>query len=94
MEKIGWIVALRAARYRDIREAARASGVGVTLLDIVENGGLTGPGIARKIGKAYDMDAGQIRMITCQQTVERRKREKAQSRKDVQIDRMREVYGA
>ena len=88
-----WMVALRAARYGSIREAAKAADLSLDTLEIVEAGGVTGPGIAQRIGRAYGMSRTQVTEITCQATVERRRREAAQSRKERARDRLKEVYG-
>ena len=89
-----WMIALRQARYASLRDAAKAAGLHLDTLEIVEAGGVTGPGIARRIGKTYGMSRDQVNEITCQATVERRRREASQSRMEKARDRLREVYGA
>lgn len=89
-----WMIALREAQGWTARDAAKAADLRLDTLEIVEAGGVTGPGIARRIGKAYGMSREEINEITCQATVERRRREAAQSRMEKARDRLREVYGA
>lgn len=88
-----WMIALREARYESLREAAKAAGLRLDTLEIMEAGGVTAPEVARRIGAAYGMSKAQIVEITCQASVERRKREKSKSRTERARERMKEVYG-
>ena len=72
MRERGWMIALRENQYASIMAASRACKTSPTLLRIIEEGSVTLPEIADRIGKGYGMSAEQIDEITCQATVERR----------------------
>jgi len=73
----GWFETARAAKYPTIEAAARALGVSPRLIEWLEGGSVTAPEIAKRIGKGLGLTPDQVVAITCQDSVIRRRAEKA-----------------
>lgn len=87
-----WMIEMRESRYVTLMAASNAAKASPTLLRIIEEGGVTMPEIAKRIGEAYGMSRGQIKEIACDATVERRAREAQKTLAEKKQDRLREVY--
>jgi len=77
MVERGWFAAARARWFETAQDAAQACKVSPRLIEYLEEGSVTAPEIAKRIGKALGLTKEQVEAITCQETVARRKAERA-----------------
>lgn len=87
-----WMITMREARYPSLLVASKAAKCSPKLLGIIEDGWVTSPGIAARIGEAYGMSRDQTKEITCAATAERRARESLKGSMEIKRDRLKEVY--